>query len=107
MSTRTLKPLDVDAVLRAAEETVGIVTIEEHTINGGLGSTVAETLLDHGAAPRTFLRIGLQSGFSSAVGCQQFLRGRYGLDSESIAQRTVKLLNAKSARSKSRPRKGA
>ncbi|MBS1723713.1 MAG: transketolase [Armatimonadetes bacterium] len=84
LSMHTVKPLDKEAVLRAAQETGGIVTVEEHTLDGGLGSAVAETLLDAGVAPRAFKRIGLRSCFSSVVGSQEYLRKVYGMDSQSI-----------------------
>ncbi len=86
LSCHTVKPLDVDAILDAARQTGGIVTVEEHTVDGGLGGAVAETLLEGGGTPGFFTRIGLRSGFSSIVGSQQYLRSVYGLDAESIVR---------------------
>jgi transketolase len=86
LSCHTVKPLDVDAIVDAARQTGGIVTVEEHTVDGGLGGAVAETLLEAGGTPGFFTRIGLRSGFSSIVGSQQYLRAAYGLDAESIAE---------------------
>jgi transketolase len=80
----TVSPLDADAVVAAARETGGIVTVEEHTINGGLGGAVAEACLEMGVVPRNFGRIGLRHGFTSIVGSQEFLRMKYGLDTQSI-----------------------
>jgi transketolase len=85
LSMHTINPLDVDAVLAAARETGGIVTVEEHTLNGGLGGAVAEACLDHGVSPRGFHRLGVRGGFTSIVGSQEYLRERYGLDRISIA----------------------
>ena len=93
LSMHTLKPIDSAAILAAARETGSVVTVEEHTIHGGLGVVVAEVLLDHGARPKAFLRIGLESGFSSIVGSQDYLRRRYGLDGLSIAARVRSLLS--------------
>lgn len=84
LSMHTVHPLDVDRVFTAARETGGIVTVEEHTINGGLGGAVAEACLDGGVAPRNFARLGLRHGFTSIVGSQEYLRSRYGLDARSI-----------------------
>lgn len=84
LSMHTVQPLDSSSVLAAARETGGIVTIEEHTVHGGLGSAVAETCLDLGVAPRGFARLGLRHGFSSIVGSQEFLRAQYGLDVPTI-----------------------
>jgi transketolase len=84
LSVHTLKPLDADTLCRAARETGGLVTIEEHTVDGGLGGAVAEMLLERGVIPAVFRRIGLRAGFSSIVGSQQYLRTRYGMDAASI-----------------------
>jgi len=84
VSMHTVKPLDREAVLAACRETGGIVTIEEHTIDGGLGGAVAEVCLDAGVFPQTFRRIGLRAGFSSIVGDQEFLRSQYGMDARAI-----------------------
>lgn len=92
ISLHTIVPIDTEAILNAAGETGGIVTVEEHTIQGGMGSAVAEVLMDHGTMPRAFLRIGLQAGFSSIVGSQVYLRKAYGMDAVAIADRTIALL---------------
>ncbi len=92
MSVHTIKPFDEESVVKACKETGVIITVEEHTIFGGLGGTVAETLMDHNIHPNAFLRIGLEAGFSSVVGSQKYLRKCYGLDAESISARIEKLL---------------
>lgn len=88
LSLHTTKPLDTEALCAASVETGGIVSIEEHTVEGGLGGAVAENLLEAGVIPRFFFRIGLRGGFASLVGSQQYLRKLYSLDRDSIA-RTV------------------
>lgn len=93
VSVHTIKPFDTESVLNACRETGAIITVEEHTICGGLGGIVAETLLDHGVHPSRFLRIGLEAGFSSIVGSQKYLRQRYGLDAETISTRIQDLFN--------------
>lgn len=84
VSHHTVKPLDRQSVLDCARETGGIVTVEEHTLDGGLGSAVAEALADAGVWPRGFQRVGLRAGFSSVVGSQEYLRKVYGIDAESV-----------------------
>lgn len=86
LSVHTIKPLDVEALAAAARETGGVITLEEHTVDGGLGGAVAEALLEAGVAPRFFQRIGLRSGFSSIVGNQQYLRGIYGIDAAAVCE---------------------
>ena len=60
----TIKPIDREAVLRAAQETGRIVTVEDHTICGGLGSAVAELLIEEQPVPMK--RIGIRDRFTSS-----------------------------------------
>ncbi|RKF06514.1 transketolase [Oceaniradius stylonematis] len=85
LSVSSLKPFDADAVLSAARDTGGIVTVEEHTVLGGLGGTVAETLLEGGVHPGFFRRIGLTDEYPTVVGDQAYLRTVYGMDAAAIA----------------------
>jgi transketolase len=88
-SMHTLKPLDRDAIAAAARSAKLIVTVEEHSVIGGLGGAVAEVLAQL-PGPKAGLKIiGLEAGFSSVVGDQEYLRGIYGLSAEAIV-RTVK-----------------
>lgn len=93
LSMHTIKPLDREAIASAARETGGIVTVEEHTVHGGLGGAVAEACLDGGTVPGAFSRIGLEAGFSSAVGSQEYLRSVYGMDAPSIVRRVERALS--------------
>jgi transketolase len=91
-TVHTIKPLEPDRFVDAARQHRAIVTVEEHTIHGGLGGLVLETLADAGVMPGKFLRIGLDGCFSSVVGSQSYLRATYGMDAASIVRRTQKLL---------------
>jgi transketolase len=91
LSMHTVKPLDTEAVFAAAKMTGGILTIEEHSVFGGLGGAVAEVCLEGGIIPKKFFRLGLRAGFSSAVGSQTYLQQRYGLDEDAI-RNTVLLM---------------
>jgi transketolase len=88
LSVHTIQPLDVETLIAAARETGALVTIEEHTISGGLGGAAAEALMEAGVFPRSFVRMGLRNTFSSVIGTQQYLRKVYSLDADAIA-RTV------------------
>jgi transketolase len=90
ISMHTVKPLDAEAVKSAARECRGIVTIEEHTVLGGLGGAVAEACLEGGIAPGFFKRIGMNDKFPSIVGDQNYLRGKYGIDSNAIVAQVRK-----------------
>lgn len=87
----SIKPIDKDAIIDAAKNTGGIVTIEEHNIDGGLGSAVSEVCMDHGIIPHKFLRIGLDNIYSSIVGSPKYMRSRYFMDSEAIVSK-IKLM---------------
>jgi transketolase len=94
LSMHTLKPLDTESIRRAVQETGGIVTLEEHTVEGGLGGSVAEYCLESGEVPKIFRRMGLRSGFSSIVGTQNYLRERYEMDDKSISSWIIQRLNS-------------
>jgi len=85
----TLKPLDRDEILSAARETAAILTVEEHNIMGGLGSAVAEVLVDEPRLP--FLRHGVPDTFAP-VGPPAALYAHYRLDAVGIAAVARELL---------------
>lgn len=91
LSMHTIKPLDHEAIMRSARETGAVVTIEEHSIIGGLGSAVAEVLAESAANP-LFRRIGVRDVFSHTVGDQAWLRDFHGLTAEKIAEEVLRLL---------------
>lgn len=93
ISMHTLKPLDIGVIHSAAEETGGILTIEENNVLGGLGSAVAETCLEHSCRPRRFKRLGIADTYVSAVGDQEYLRATAGIDRRSIMGSALKLIN--------------
>lgn len=92
LSMHTVKPLDEDAVAAAAQETGGIITLEEHSRIGGLGGAVAETLAEMGDVRVPFRRIGLPSEFAPCAGSQDYLRSLYGLDIDSVVRTAGALL---------------
>ncbi len=89
----TVKPLDTEVVLAAARETRALVTIEEHSVLGGLGGAVAEVLAESGELRVPFKRLGLPSVFSSHVGDQEYLRAAYGLSETGILQALKEILD--------------
>jgi transketolase len=92
LSMHTLKPLDAEAVLEAARDTRAIVTLEEHSVIGGLGSAVAEVLAESGEKRVAFKRLGVPSVFSSAIGSQEFLREHHGLSVPGVLRAVEGLL---------------
>ncbi len=95
LSVCTVKPLDIETLIRAATETGGIVSIEEHTVEGGLGGAIAESLMEAGIAPEFFARVGLRNTFSSVVGSQRYLRGVYKMDAAAIMKTVLEKLAIK------------
>lgn len=93
-AVHTIKPVEPDRFVKAAQTHRAVITVEEHTIHGGLGGLVLETLADTGIFPAKFLRIGLDGCFSSIVGSQAYLRTTYGMDAASIDRRAQALLSS-------------
>ncbi len=90
----TVKPLDAAAILQAADQVSAIVTIEEHTVIGGLGSAVAELIAEANFdRPKRFKRIGIPDVFPSQYGSQQSLMALYGITSDRIASTVMELLS--------------
>lgn len=86
ISMHTIKPIDKEAIVRAAKETGRIITLEEHNLSGGLGSAVAEVLADEGCLNIRFKRMALPDVNVHQVGSQQWLRNYYHLGVDDIAQ---------------------
>lgn len=89
ISMHTVKPLDKNAIIDAVNSSKLIVTLEEHTIYGGLGSAVCEVIVDNQLKTKPLIRIGLEAGFTTVVGSQKYLRNYYKMDSETIVKRIL------------------
>ena len=92
VSLYTIKPIDKAAILRAATETNAIVTLEEHNICGGVGSAVAEVLMDEGAGNVPFKRLAMPDVNATKVGCQAWMREQYGLGVNAVKNAVKSLL---------------
>lgn len=92
ISLHTLKPIDKAMVLRAARETKSIFTLEEHLVAGGLGSIVAELLLEKNVIPSRFYRFGVRNTFTYVSGSQAYLKKLHGLDPSQIAAKILQIL---------------
>ena len=89
LNMATIRPIDRDAIAAAASETGAIVTAEEHTVYGGLGSAVAEVVTQTQPVPMRILGI---PGVFAPTGSAEFLLEHFGLTADNIAKATIELL---------------
>ena len=89
----TVKPMDIEAILDLAAHVRAIVTVEEHTVVGGLGSAVAEIICEANYnTPKFFKRIGIPDVFPDEYGSQDSLMRRYQISVEGVIETIRKLL---------------
>lgn len=81
INIHTIKPLDEELIVEAAKETGKVVTIEEHSVIGGLGSAVCDVLSEK--APTKVLKIGINDTYGESGPAVELVK-KYGLDAESI-----------------------
>ena len=84
INMHTIKPLDEDAVVKAAAKTGKIVTIEEHSVIGGLGSAVCDVVAEK--APAKVMKIGVNDVYGESGPAAELIK-KYGLDAESIYEK--------------------
>lgn len=92
INIHTIKPIDKDILVKAAKETGIIVTVEEHSVIGGLGSAVSEVLSEE--YPTKVIRIGMNDKFGVSGPAVELLK-KYGLCAENIAKVTKEAFNNK------------
>lgn len=92
LNMHTIKPVDAEAVIRAASETGALVTAENHNVIGGLGSAVAEVLAER--RPTPLERVGVKDHFGQ-VGKAPYLMGVFGITAEDIAKAARKAVARK------------
>jgi transketolase len=91
----TIKPIDVDCIVKCAKETGAFVTVENSNIIGGLGSAVAETLIE--TFPTPLERVGVKDQFGE-VGQQDELKEKFGLTAPHIVEAVKRVLARKRSR---------
>jgi transketolase len=92
LDMHTLKPLDIEAVERAARETGAIVTAEEHLLEGGLGSIVARTVAERSPVPMEF--VGIRNTYAESGKAGELLE-KYGLTPADIVRAARAVVNRK------------
>ncbi|MBM4442379.1 MAG: transketolase [Candidatus Rokubacteria bacterium] len=95
----TVKPLDTEALLDYMAPVPAVVTVEEHTLMGGLGSAVAELIAEAGFDPgKRFARLGIPDVFAKEYGSQASLMDRYGINAAGIVAAVRQLSEKRSER---------
>lgn len=94
VSFPTVKPIDAEMIANLASRFEILVTIEEHSVVGGLGGAVAEVLAELPAPRARLVRIGLEDRYSSIVGSQKYLRDFYGMSARKIVERVREAIDA-------------
>jgi transketolase len=90
LNIHTVKPIDKEAILKAVKDTRRIVTVEEHTVVGGLGSAVADVIAESGKGC-AFTKVGLQDEFAE-IGYPEDLYSHYKLDSDGIIEKVREIM---------------
>ncbi len=94
LNVHTIKPLDADAILASCERTGAVITVEEHSIIGGLGSAFAEVLAERASRRIPLRRLGVQDTFGESGSADELLE-RHGLTVQNIATTARDLARAK------------
>jgi Transketolase, C-terminal subunit len=92
INIHTIKPIDKELLINAAKETGAIVTVEEHSIIGGLGSAVAEVITEEYPVP--VLKVGIKDTFGESGKPNELLKA-YGLTTEAIVEHSKKAISLK------------
>lgn len=95
LNMATVRPIDVESIVAAARETGAILTAEEHSVYGGLGSAVAEVVVAEAPVPMKILGV---PGIFAPTGSAEFLLDEFGMAPEAMATAAEELLARKGAR---------
>lgn len=90
LNIHTVKPIDKEAIMKAVTETRRILTVEEHTVVGGLGSAVADVIAESGKGC-AFTKVGLQDEFAE-IGYPEDLYSHYKLDADGIIEKVREIM---------------
>ena len=83
----TIKPIDVDMIVKCAKETKKLISIEDHNIIGGLGSAISEVLTQY--EPKKLIRLGINDTFGKSGNAEELMK-YYGITSKNIVENVCK-----------------
>jgi len=92
LNMATVRPLDTDAIVAAVQDTGCILTLEEHSVYGGLGSAIAEVVVSESPAPMKILGV---PGIFAPTGSAEFLLDEFGMAPDAIAHAALELMARK------------
>ena len=92
VNVAVIKPLDTETVIRTVSAVSAVITAENHSVIGGLGSAVAETMAEVGLGC-PLRRVGLRDTFAEGARTAPFLFKKYGLGTQDIVDRAWELLH--------------
>jgi len=92
INMHTIKPLDKNAILKSVAKTRCVVTAEEHMINGGLGDSVAQVLIQNDLVPQEF--VGVDDSFGESGNPMELL-AKYNIDTPNIVEAALKVIERK------------
>ena len=92
INIHTIKPIDTKAILKSVAKTGCVVSAEEHQINGGLGDSIAQVLIQNQPAPMEY--VGVQDEFGESGTPDQLMK-KYGLSAENIVKAALKVIKRK------------
>ncbi len=92
INMHTIKPLDKEAILKSVAKTRCVVTAEEHMINGGLGDSVAQVLIQNDLVPQEY--VGVNDSFGES-GTPMELMTKYGIDTQNVVDAVLKVIQRK------------
>lgn len=92
INIHTIKPIDAKAILKSVAKTGCVVSAEEHQINGGLGDSIAQVLIQNQPAPMEY--VGVQDEFGESGTPDQLMK-KYGLSAENIVKAALKVIKRK------------
>jgi transketolase len=89
INVHTIKPLDIETIIRSVKKTGKVLTVEEHSVIGGLGSAVCEALAEEMLVKVT--RLGMKDSFGESGEVNELMK-KYGLDAEGIEKEIRRLI---------------
>ncbi len=93
INVSSIRPIDKKGIIESIQKTKKVITVEEHSLHGGLGSLISEIIAEAGL-PVRFVRLGIPEGQFSKAGPRAELRAYYKIDKDGIVETAVKILHS-------------